>query len=160
MTSLEQIKANLEANRPKVYKKDYTFYQLDFLSTLAKACENESSGCSRCRANLELLVALSLTFPELLQSGEPGKRKLESDMDGVFDHLSKEHGYSRRGWYKSLYSMYGIAAGLATGSIAAWLAPDGSGKMAFLIPVLLCMVGFYLYGGHVDFRQEKNKKVL
>lgn len=160
MTSLEQIKANLEANRSKVHKKDYTFYNVDSIATLAKVCEAEKAGCDRCRANYELLDMLSQTYPELIASGEPGKRKLEDSMDGVFSHLCKVHGYSRRGWFQSLYSLYGLASGLVLGTAAAFIVPDGYGKIGFLVPLLLCVVVAYLYGGHVDFRQEKNKKVL
>ena len=160
MASLEQIKADIEENRPKVYKKDFTFYNIAFMATLAKVTEAEGCSCARCRANMEQLYLLSNTYPELIGAGEPGKRKLEDSMDGITDHLCKDHGYSRRYWYKSLYSLYGFVAGMAAGIIAALLAPDGSGKTAFLVAMLLVMAGAYIYGSHRDFLQEKNKKIL
>lgn len=160
MASLENITANIEENRPKVYKKDYSFYNIAFISTLARVSESEGCSCSRCRANTEHLEILSQTYPELIASGAPGKRQLENEMDSITDHLCREHGYSRRYWYKSLYSLYGFGAGLIIGLLAAMMAPAGSGKLAFLIPMLVIMTGAYIYGAWRDHQQEKNKKIL
>ncbi len=160
MASLENITANIEENRQRVYKKDYSFYNIAFISTLASVSESEGCSCDRCRANMEHLEILSQTYPELIASGAPGKRKLEDEMDTITAHLCREHGYSRRYWYKSLYSLYGLAAGAVLGVLAAMMAPEGYGKLAFLVPVLVMMTGAYMYGARRDHQQEKNKKIL
>ncbi len=160
MTSVDTIKKNLEDNRSKVYKKDYNFFDLGFVLRLAKASQEQSCDCKRCQANMERLEQFSGTYPELIAMGHDGKQQLEDGMDEIFDHLRHQHGYSRKEWYKSLYSMYGFGAGILLGSLAAWMAPEGSGKMAFLSVAMVMLLAGYIWGSRKDSLSAKNGKTV
>ena len=97
MATVEDIQKSLDDNRSKVSKKDYTFFSVDFIGTLARASVREGCTCKECCANTEKLALLAATYPDLIDAGEQGKRTLEDGMDGVAKHLVKEHGYARGG---------------------------------------------------------------
>jgi len=160
MTSVETISRNLEDNRSKVYKKDYGFFNLGFVLKLAKATNVEACQCKRCQANMERLAQYSETYPDLIAMGEGGKAELENGMEEIFGHLKSEHGYSKAGWYKSLYGMYGLAIGIVAGTLAALLASDGYGRMAFMSAAFVPLLAGYIWGSRKDFNAEKDKKII
>ncbi|MCQ2249596.1 MAG: hypothetical protein MJZ66_00655 [Bacteroidales bacterium] len=160
MTSVDTISRNLEDNRTKVYKKDYSFFNLGSVLALAKVSDAESCQCKRCQANMERLAQFSETYPDLIAMGEAGKRNLEDGLDDIFQHLAKEHGYSRKGWYKSLYGAIGLGVGLLAGILAALLASDGNGRVAFAVAATIPLVAGYAWGGRKDFLAEKAGKIV
>lgn len=160
MTSADTIARSLEQNRPKVFKKDYTFYNLDFIQRLAKASEKEGCRCKRCQDNMERLAVLSDTFPELIEMGSSGKQTLENGMDGIFSHLKDEHGYVRAGWYKPLYGVWGMAAGIAIGTLLALAVPDENARVAFLSAAIALLLAGYWLGARKDSTCEQEGKAL
>ena len=162
MATLDDIKKSLEDNRAKVYKKDYTFFSVDYIHTLAKASIREGCHCRECCANTERLALLAATYPDLINSGEAGKRQLEDGLDSVTRHLVKQHGYARDGWFKAMYSLIGLGVGLVLALLAYLLFArhTGSPKAMFLavlfVPVMVC----YILGSRRDSNYRLNHKNL
>lgn len=131
MTSAEDIKKIIAEKSETVKAKEVKFYDIAFLNSLARASEKESCNCERCQKNMEELREMAETFPQLLENGYEGKKKLELGIDSVCEHLKKEHGYQRTGWNKPLYMLIGLAAGLALGFVAArYIVTDPLAKRA------------------------------
>lgn len=162
MASLDEINKTLEENRVKVYKKDYTFFNIGYVSTLAKASISQGCDCPECQANVERLKALAAGYPELLKRGESGRRMVEDCMDDITSHLIKNHGYARAGWYRPLYSLIGLGAGLIIGLLCIFVFFNGSGfeRVSFWISLSLPAIAGYVAGGVKDFKYEKAGKKL
>ncbi len=162
MATLDEIQKSLEDNRQRIYKKDYTFFNVEYISTLAKASIREGCNCRECCANTEKLALLASGYPELINSGEEGKRSLEDSMDNITKHLASQHGYARTGWYKALYSLFGMGAGLVLAVIVVWLAGGviENTKAAFLTVLFVAvLVGFFV-GSRKDATYKRNHKNL
>lgn len=160
MATFEDIQKSLEANRARIYKKDYTFFNVGYIATLAKASIREGCNCRECCANTEKLALLADGYPELINSGEPGKRELEDAMDKVTEHLTKEHGYARGGWYKALYSLSGLGIGLAIAILVVLIISLEHPKIVFLAITFVPVVAGYIAGGVKDAAYSRNHKNL
>lgn len=162
MTTLDDIQKSLNDNREKVYKKDYTFFSVDYISTLAKACIREGCNCNECCANTEKLALFAATYPDLINSGETGKRQLEDGLDGITKHLSAQHGYARTGWFAALYSLIGFGAGLILAVLTYWLfgSQVESPKALFLAVMFVPIMAAYIAGSRKDAKYKQNHKNL
>ncbi|MCQ2253086.1 MAG: hypothetical protein MJZ61_06535 [Bacteroidales bacterium] len=162
MVSIDELNKLLEENRPRINKKDYLFFHIDDISALARICLKEADSCVQCAANAEKLKNLALTYPELINSGEPGKRNIEDSLDHVAKHLSAAHGYSKKGWYKPLYSLVGIAIGLVLALLLALVVFAGAPqqKVIFLVALSVPTIAGYIAGGVRDFKNEKSGKIM
>ena len=162
MATLDEIQKSLEENRQRIYKKDYTFFNVEYISTLAKASIREGCNCRECCANTEKLALLASGYPELINSGEEGKRSLEDSMDGITKHLASQHGYARTGWYRALYSLIGMGIGLALALIVILAAGDhiGNSKVVFLTVLFVAVFAGYIVGGRKDASYKRNHKNL
>ncbi len=162
MATLDDIRKSLDDNREKVYKKDYTFFSVDYIHTLAKASIREGCNCRECCANTEKLALFASTYPDLINAGEAGKRQLEDGLDGVTTHLVKRHGYARDGWFRAVYSLVGMGGGLVLALLAYLLFGDsvGSPKAMFLAVLFVPVMLGYIVGGVMDSRYRQNHKNL
>ncbi|MBR2104244.1 MAG: hypothetical protein IJ933_03050 [Bacteroidales bacterium] len=162
MATLDDIQKSLEDNRPRIYKKDYTFFNIEYIATLAKASIREGCNCRECCANTEKLALLASGYPELINSGEEGKRSLEDGMDNITKHLASEHGYARAGWYRALYSLVGMGAGLVVALIAVLLMGDrlANPKVVFLAVLFVAIFAGYVVGSRKDTTFKQNHKNL
>lgn len=162
MATLDEIQKSLEDNRQRIYKKDYTFFNVEYIATLAKASIREGCNCKECCANTEKLALLASTYPELINSGEEGKKSLEDSMDVVTKHLSTQHGYARAGWYKALYSLIGMGAGLLLAMIVVLAAGSRfeNPKVVFLVVMFLAVLAGYIAGSRKDAFFKQNHKNL
>lgn len=162
MATLDEIQKSLEDNRDKVHKKDYAFFRVDYIATLAKASVREGCDCRECCANTEKLALFAATYADLINSGEAGKRQLEDCMDEVTNHLVKQHGYARTGWYKAMYSFIGFGAGLVLAFMAVLLLRQGveNIKSVFLVVLFLGIAAGYIVGVRKDANYRRNHKNL
>lgn len=162
MATLDDIQKSLEDNRQRIYKKDYTFFSVDYISTLAKASIREGCNCRECCANTEKLALLASTYPELINSGEEGKRSLEDGLDSITKHLASQHGYARTGWYRALYSLVGFGIGLAVALIVVLVAGTHieNAKAVFLVVMFVALLAGYVAGSRKDAFFKQNHKNL
>ena len=162
MATLDDIQKSLEDNRQRIYKKDYTFFSVDYISTLAKASIREGCNCRECCANTEKLALLASTYPELINSGEEGKRSLEDGLDSITKHLASQHGYARTGWYRALYSLVGFGIGLAVALIVVLVAGTHieNVKAVFLVVMFVALLAGYVVGSRKDAFFKQNHKNL
>lgn len=162
MATLDDIQKSLDDNREKVHKKDYAFYSVGFISTLAKASIREGCDCRECCANTERLALYAATYPDLINSGEQGKRQLEDGLYGVTKHLIKAHGYARTGWYKALYALIGMGIGLAVALIVVLVMGSSlsNPKVVFLAVMFIAIFAGYVVGSRKDTTFKQNHKNL
>jgi hypothetical protein len=162
MATLDDIQKSLDDNRQRIYKKDYTFFNIDYIATLAKASIREGCDCRECCANTEKLALLASGYPELINSGEEGKRSLEDSMDNITKHLATQHGYARTGWYRALYSLRGIGVGLVVALMVALLLGGRleNPKMVFLSVLFVAILVGYVVGSRKDAFYKQNHKNL
>ena len=162
MATLKEINTALEENKTRIYKKDFNFFNVGFVSSLAKASIREECSCEVCRANVEKLAFLANSYPDMIARGEEGKRNFEDSIEKISNHLIKNHGYAKAGWYKALYSFVGIVAGLLVATIVVFLilADNANSKSIFLLILGIAMLAGYILGSIKDVKCEKHEKKL
>ncbi|MCR5456349.1 MAG: hypothetical protein K6F33_15325 [Bacteroidales bacterium] len=162
MATLDDIQKSLADNKDKVYKKDYKFYSVDYISTLAKACIREGCDCRECCAYTEKLALYAATYPDLINAGEAGRRQLEDGLDDVTKHLVSQHGYARTGWFVAMYSLVGFGIGLALALLAYWVVGSHTEnpKALFLVVMFMPVMVAYIIGSVKDAKYKRNHKNL
>lgn len=150
MPTAQEIKDIIARNRAEIYKKDYTFFEVDTFAKCADYVEKESANCPECRALLNDMVLLAERYPEMLNNGSSGRNKFQQHLNQYTSHLSDKHGYRRKGIYMPIYTM----AGLAIGALAGWI----SGY--YLVCMASCMILGYTIGSVLDRKAIKNGKTF
>ena len=59
MPTAQEIKDIIAENRKEIYKKDYTFFEVDTFAKCVDYVERESADCPECRAYSKSVIALS-----------------------------------------------------------------------------------------------------
>jgi len=159
---LKEITTALEDNKARIYKKDFNFFNVGFVLPLAKASIREECSCEVCRSNVEKLAFLANSYPDMIASGEKGKRTFEDSIDKISNHLIKNHGYAKAGWFKALYSLVGIVVGLLVATIVVFLisTDNANSKSIFLMILGIAMLVGYIWGSIKDVKCEKHEKKL
>ncbi len=162
MTLTEEIKENISANSEKVNAKDFKFFNIPFLSSLARASQNHECDCQRCKNNLQEILRLSKEYPEYILGGSDKKKELENLTDGITKHLEKQHGYSKKDWFKPLYTLFGMILGVIVAFVVIFFldSPADKNKMYFLLIVCVSMFLGYVVGSVKDSQKIKNMKIL
>jgi len=150
MATAQSIKEEISKHRDEIYKKDYTFYQIDTLAKCAVKVEAEAENCPLCAEMLTDMEKLASEYPQLLNSGSVGRASYEKRLNVYVDHLRQKHGYVREGFYMPVC----IAVGLAVGFVAGWLS-------GYYVPCMaVAMVIGYIVGTAKDRHVRKKGKVL
>ena len=150
MPTAHEIKDIIANNRSEIYKKDYTFFEVDTLSKCADYVEKESSTCSQCAEYLTDMADLAACYPQMLNSGSKGRSEFQNRLSVYTTHLRNAHGYKRKGVYMPIYTMALLLVGLLAGFI--------SGQ--YLICMATGMIIGYIIGSTLDRRVAKNGKIL
>jgi uncharacterized membrane protein YoaK (UPF0700 family) len=105
---------------------------------------------------------LSKEYPEYILGGSDKKKELENLTDGITKHLEKQHGYSKKDWFKPLYTLFGMILGLIVAFVVIFFldSPADKNKMYFLLIVCASMFFGYVVGSVKDSRKIKNMKIL
>ncbi|MBQ3655720.1 MAG: hypothetical protein II956_02585 [Bacteroidales bacterium] len=162
MILAEEIKNNVSDNSEKINAKDFKFFNISFLESLAVITEKEACQCSECKANMDTLLFLSEHYPMMMEKGKEGKKDLETAADFVAEHLIEKHGYSKKDWFKPLYTLYGFLAGIVIGIIVS-VVSDGDfdyKKKLFLILLSVTVSLGYVFGLIKDKKQRENLKII
>ncbi|MBO4371849.1 MAG: hypothetical protein J5826_02860 [Bacteroidales bacterium] len=150
MPTAQEIKDIIAENRKEIYKKDYTFFEVDTFAKCVDYVERESANCPECRALLNDMAELAKNYPEMLNSGSSGRDKFQMHLSTYTSHLSEKHGYKRKGIYMPIYTMAGIAVGALLGWITGY----------YLICMASGMILGYIIGTTLDRRSRRNGKTF
>lgn len=150
MPTAQEIKDIIANNRSEIYKKDYTFFEVDTLSKCADYVEKESSTCSQCASLLTDMADLASCYPAMLNGGSKGRSEFQQRLSAYTNHLRSAHGYRRKGVYMPLYTMALLLVGLLAGLISGH----------YLICMAIGMITGYIIGSTLDRRVAKNDKIL
>lgn len=150
MPTAQSIKEEIEKHRGEIYKKDYTFFEVDTLYKSAVCVEQESSQCVECAAMLEDMQALAAEYPQMLNNGSHGRSEYQKRLSKYLEHLRKAHGYTRKGFFQPVY----MAIGLLFGLLAGWISQH------FTICMGIGLVIGYIAGAIRDRKAEKSGKTL
>ncbi|MBO4243470.1 MAG: hypothetical protein J6V76_00735 [Bacteroidales bacterium] len=150
MPTAQSIKEEIEKHRSEIYKKDYTFFEVDTLYKCAVCVEHESSECAECASMLDDMQALAAEYPRMLNNGSSGRSEYEKRLSKYLEHLRKAHGYTRKGFFQPVYMALGLVVGLLAGLVIGhYTACMGVG-----------LVAGYIAGAVRDRKAEKNGKTL
>jgi len=162
MDYYEKIKLNVETNSQKISEKDFKFYNIGFLMDLSKATEKESCNCKDCCNNLETLVLVSQEYPQMISLSKQSRQDLEEKIEEISQHLINIHGFSKKDWYKPLFSLCGLGLGIVMGVLICFLLglDFESGKKFFLIILTIFVSVGYCLGIRKDNKQKKKGKII
>lgn len=150
MPTAQEIKDTIERNRAEIYKKDYTFFEVDTFVKCVGYVEKESVSCNECRALLSDMADIAERYPQMLNSGSKGRAEFQEHISQYEFHLKDAHGYRRKGIYMPLYTM----AGLALGALAGWISGF------YLISMASGMILGYIIGSALDRKTSRTGKTL
>lgn len=130
----ENFENELKIQINKVERLKVGYINVRLLNNLAKKIDLLSPQCSTCKAykkEFELILPDVVTRIE-----EPEFRNsYESTLVEVSEHLKKKHGFSKEGYYKSLYTFIGIVIGLVVAFLSSYFVVDRD------------VYTFFFYGG-------------
>ena len=150
MSTAQEIKDIIARNRGEIYKKDYTFFEVDTFAKCVDYVEKESATCSHCTELLSDMANLAESYPQMLNNGSTGRTEFQQRLLAYTSHLASVHGYKRKGIFMPLYTMGGLSVGALIGLI--------SGQ--FLICVASGMIIGYIIGSSLDRRAVRTGKTF
>ena len=150
MSTAQEIKDIIARNRSDIYKKDYTFFEVDTFAKCVDYVEKESATCAHCTELLSDMVNLAECYPKMLNNGSSGRTEFQQRLSVYTTHLATVHGYKRKGLFMPLYTMGGLAFGTIVGLI--------SGQ--WLICLALGMIIGYIIGSTLDRKVVRTGKTF
>ncbi len=109
-----KVNQNIKEAKEKIHKKDYKFFQVELLLSLAKLTQKFSRECKHCEANKKELEDVSKNISNEIDTIS-GRQKYTNRIDKITSHLRKKHKIYYRGYFLSVYSLLGILGGSLAG---------------------------------------------
>ena len=127
-----QITKKLEEEKVKINKKDYVFFQLDFIEKFVKHTQKYCRNCEICEANKKEISDIVERMPLYVNNNSADRKELGNKLDEIVKHLKYVHKLQYKGYFLSLFSLIGLVAGILLFGGIAYLINPGFLKYGIL----------------------------
>lgn len=155
-----QISNKIKEQKEKIHKKDISFFQIDVLEKLIKHTHNFSNKCNKCEANKQEITKLVEILPEYINENSNQRKEYGERFDLIIKHLKSAHNLQYKGFYLSLYSLFGFIIGILFFGLIAFLINPGILKFGILFGFAIGLIIGRIIGKIKERRLEKEKKFI
>lgn len=145
-----QVESNIFENREKIYYRDYRFFQVDRFLKLAGKVDNHSSSCRECNSMKRDISEVADNLTDYLSGSSKMRRKYESELSRMLEHMRYEHGFYPLEYYSSTYSAWGLVIGLVLGYGISYLISPESWLYGISVGGMSCVLIARQFGKKKD----------
>ncbi|RLD80017.1 MAG: hypothetical protein DRJ10_07995 [Bacteroidetes bacterium] len=156
----KKIEKKIIEENEKLYKNDFKFYQVESFLKIAKKVDQFAPNCENCNGSKTISEELAENLFEYLKGDVNSRRKYENKLETMNKHLRKEHSIYPKQYFISLYSFFGVAGGLLSGVLIAYMTIPGFMKQSLLFGFVAGLIIGRIWGKIKDNKLIKAEKVL